>query len=96
MNAVVHRTICLSKNSKLSVELDHVSLLISGYKNQEFQGVIERRFNSPTTNNNMSLIHLLLFPYVSSITDWIGRLLLKHKVQPIFRSSPKISQMLSS
>lgn len=46
--------------------------------------------------NNLTYILSVSVPYISKITNQIGRLLLRHNIKPISRSASKISEILPS
>lgn len=97
VNSLVHRAISISQTDNLQSELDHVqkSLQNNGYRKTDIQSTIKRRLNPKSRIKNDEVTKTVAFlPYISRVTDRIGKVLRKHKVKTVFKSTCKMSQLL--
>ncbi|XP_030751509.1 uncharacterized protein LOC115879021 [Sitophilus oryzae] len=88
------RRICA--NEHIQEELSHLNkaYLASGYNDREIKAALAPRQRRPAVNEQENIINKAFLPYVSQVTDRIGKVLKKHNIKTIYKPTRKIRDCL--
>ncbi|XP_030746552.1 uncharacterized protein LOC115875272 [Sitophilus oryzae] len=88
------RRICA--NEHIQEELSHLNkaFLANGYNDREIKAALAPRQRRPDANEQENIINKAFLPYVSQVTDRIGKVLKKHNIKTIYKPTRKIRDCL--
>ncbi|XP_018342267.1 PREDICTED: uncharacterized protein LOC108748544 [Trachymyrmex septentrionalis] len=97
INSLVHRAFSISDKEHLQTELNYLKLALqkNGHNKKDIIKTINKHANKTTVSDTQldnKILSILL--YIKGTTDQIGRILNKHNIRIIFKSSKKIGQIL--
>ncbi|XP_030751507.1 uncharacterized protein LOC115879020 [Sitophilus oryzae] len=88
------RRICANEHIQEELSHSNKAFLANGYNDREINAALAPRQRRPAVNEQENIINKAFLPYVSQVTDRIGKVLKKHNIKTIYKPTRKIRDCL--